>query len=200
MSTPHAHLVAIALAAAAATLPIAAVQRPSLPEWMAPRPLLAVSGLLRPSADVDVQMVSLREMHQRLNSVGVAGVTPELIGAGRRVLSDGVDLMRELRLGLASTVSEAGEVRRSIVTQAESDRIMQYLALMQLLVLLKADLDAAGQAMPPSANKVPAPVPPSAGSRGGIRSYTHDDERRVWRPFPVSQATTVGAWAASVAT
>jgi len=145
MSTLRLFYVASALVAAAAALPILATQTASL-TGASGVGLSSVSPRTSPEhPELRIQMASLRDMHERLTVAGHGSGHPDLMNESERVMGEGVALMRRLKLGLGSAVAESGAVRTLSVTQAESDRITDYLSLMELLILLKEDRDAMAQ-------------------------------------------------------
>ncbi len=158
MSTASLFYVALTMVAAAAALPIVAKPGSSLDARIVAPQRSATSSTSPRRPELQSQMSSLREMHERLSAAGSVAERRALLAESDRVMGDGVALMRQLKQGLGSAVAESGEVRSAYITQAVSDKISDYLGLMELLVKLKGDREAPeGPAAPmlqaePSAN------------------------------------------------
>jgi hypothetical protein len=107
-------------------------------------------------------------MHERLSAAGSVADRRALLAESDRVMGDGVALMRQLKQGLGSAVAESGEIQSAYITQEASDKISDYLGLMELLIQLKGDRDAIkGPAAPtmdaePSANTSLSSAAPAA--------------------------------------
>jgi hypothetical protein len=169
MSMPRMFVVAAAVVAAAATLPILAIQSLSLqpPQAVAQDPAGSMGPPQRP--ELRAQIAALRDMRERLAQAGTGTERRALVNESERVMSDGVALMRRLKLDLASVVSESGEIRTRSITQAESDKITDYLGLMELLVQLKGDRDAVPAA--PRGNGQPSAIQSPWRSPASVKSF-----------------------------
>ena len=172
MSTVSLFYVALTMVAAAAALPIVATPGSSLDARIDAPQGSATSSTSPQRPELQSQMSSLRDMHERLSAAGSVADRRALMAESDRVMSDGVGLMRQLKQGLGSAVAESGEVRSAYVTQDVSDKISAYLGLMELLIQLKGDREATtGPAAPtteagPSANASLSSAAPAGTWRG----------------------------------
>jgi len=158
MSAPRLFYVALALVAVAAAVPILAAQAFSS-NVKFEAPLSPV--LTRTSSELSefrTQMASLRDMHERLTAAKSESELQALMAQSERVMSEGVTLMHRQRLGLGPAVAESAEIRTEFITQAESNRITDYLGLMELLVQLKEDRDAIAMPATPSLATEPSAI------------------------------------------
>jgi hypothetical protein len=89
----------------------------------------------------DLQLDSMRAMHRKMLSVTSVEARRSLLDDSAQIMSDGVSMMRRMKAGLPTTAT--GEPLSDVISPAEYERVRDFMLLMELLVEMKGDRDAA---------------------------------------------------------